>query len=1430
MVVVAVAAAVGLMVNVSVATIQAGPARADASTGPAGLFVPATGRLVDTRTTTALAGGVSRLVQATGQAGIPSTNVAAVAVTITAVSPSTNGYLWAGADGAAGGSTSMLSYGPASGVDGTVSNSAVVAVSPTTGKIQVQSSSTVHVLVDVQGYYTSGSSTTAGGFVPTFPTRLVDTRNGTGLPLAKIAAGATANVQITGNAGVPAGASAVFVNVTVLDYSATSKGFIRTYATGGTVPVTSLNYQPDAATAIGNAVPLSAGGSMAITLSTSNTSPVDVLVDVQGYYSASAPNASFTPAAARVFDGRPTSTTVPANGTSDIQVAGTAGVPAVSAGLTAAALNVQVVSGTAEGYAVAYASGDPAPGTYSTVSFEAAEIRGNLAMVKIGDNGKITIRNASSTPITMVIDLQGWYIGVRKNPLEVGPRFNATRLDFPIPDRVQASVDVGTGNLSVTSTELTVPGIDKDIQLGMTFNSLLLGTSSPLPKGAGGFGWAHRFGQDTELQANTDGSVVYLAPGGTQGKYVPSSSSAYRSPAGFKNTLTKTSTGWELKDKKSNAISYFNTTGALSKITNGDGQSTTLSYNGSGYLTSVTGTQDAASKTITVTPNAQGLTTGMSQPSATAGSRSVSYTYTGGQLATITDAKARVTTFGYASPGGDLISIENTGGNTTTFSYDTNHRVTAVSRGNGAQAPSVTRFAYLSDTQTAVAAPNTDQSQPVTSVPRTTYTLNDTERVTASLDPLNRNTETEYTEFADVKSRQTPTGTTTGTYDPSVNGGESLTGLSSPTGASMSMTYGTGPDDKYLPTGVTDTQGTASTYSYSGSGNPLTSANSGTAASASVTYNTDGTLKTSKDPLGNVTSYPLDATAHRTTGITPPSGSGLGASALTYDGYGRVATVTDGRGAVATYSYNDLDQVTGISYSGAGLPATTAIAYTYNNVGALKTRTDASGTTTWTYNTRGLTLSRTNTAGGGTLTYGYDRTGNVTSFTNARGTTTYGYDAANQLTSRTGTDGSDYYAYNGDGKRTDTWWRANPAHTTFAAHTFTKYDAAGRIVKTWTSRASNDATRAFDTEYCYSPYTGASCPAMSNLASPNDTSLIQWSTNMLTTDRSIYGYDKASRLTSVTNYNGHDYTYTYDANGNRKTRKVDTTTTATLTFNAGNQITTTGYGYDQAGNQVTDPTNGTIRYNTAGQMISAKGATTTQNTYAGAGHNELTNQALPGGLTMTYTYSADSPEGVPALDSITRNTDTTYIENDPTTGRPQALNLSTGENTYLATDGQGSVTALISSTTGNPVAATYTYDPYGLVTATTGTGLAATSNPYRQAAGIQDPLTGWNRHGTRYHDTTTGRWSTTDPITRLNDPNQANQYAYAASNPINYADPTGKYVWTDIIGTAVALASGTACSIGTAMAGTILCGAAASAFGLGVTYSLNFIIYGDEVG
>lgn len=53
------------------------------------------------------------------------------------------------------------------------------------------------LVIDVLGYYTSGDPA-AGGSVPVPERRLVDTRNGTGLPATPLASGNTTTVQVSG--------------------------------------------------------------------------------------------------------------------------------------------------------------------------------------------------------------------------------------------------------------------------------------------------------------------------------------------------------------------------------------------------------------------------------------------------------------------------------------------------------------------------------------------------------------------------------------------------------------------------------------------------------------------------------------------------------------------------------------------------------------------------------------------------------------------------------------------------------------------------------------------------------------------------------------------------------------------------------------------------------------------------------------------------------------------------------------------------------------------------------------------------------------------------------------------------------------------------------------------------------------------------------
>ncbi|SEF20674.1 RHS repeat-associated core domain-containing protein [Amycolatopsis pretoriensis] len=940
-----------------------------------------------------------------------------------------------------------------------------------------------------------------------------------------------------------------------------------------------------------------------------------------------------------------------------------------------------------------------------------------------------------------------------------GPRPSATRIPFPISDTVSASVDVGTGNLLVTTSDLALPGIQGDLQLGLTYNSLRLGTGTALPSGAAGAGWAMRVGQDTKVILNSDNSVLYLAPESREGLFQPTGGTAYTAPAGFKVAMVKTTSGWTITDHDTNSVSAFDSTGQLVSIKDRNAQTTTFAYT-SGKLSQVTSTRGGAgARTANLSWSGSLATIGQTGDDGTA--RSVTYTYTAGKLTKITDPTAKSTQFGYDANTGDLTTITNGAGKQTAIQYDTAHRVKKVTQENPAGG-ATTRFTYYSAGETLVASPNNTQAIPADG-PQTDYFLNAQELVTSVADPLGRGRAKTYTPFTDIATSTSGTGgVTIFGHDPAVNAGESLTSVTAPTGAKATATYANTGTAKYLPSGGTDWQGNAKLFTYDGAGNQLASANTTATATSKVGYNPDGTLDTATDPRTNVTDYSAN-TDHQVTDVAPPAGSSLAATTLSYDGFGRLHAVRDGRGLRTIYAYDRADRIKTIQYS----DGTPDVAFTYDGAGNVLTRTDTSGTTTLAYDAQNRITSRTATSGGGTLTYGYDKTGNLISKTDARGATTYGYDAANEVTDMTTPNGQKTaFAYDDDGKRTDTWFTTNPAHTTFAAHTKTTFDKAGRISRTWTSRASNDATKTFDTGFCYSPrVAGQACPSTS---ATTDTDLIKWSTDNLTGAVSLYSYDTSNRLTAISNHGGHDYAYTYDKAGNRLTAKVDGTTTQTLTYNTGNQISNTGYSHDAAGNRTADPAQGTFTYNAAGQTTTrTQGSSSSTYTWAGGDQNELVSTTT-GATTTSYVYGLGDANGVPVLQSFARNGQTAYIDTDPT-GVPLVFQRPDGTTHYYALDNQSSPVNLIDST--GTVTATYSYDPAGRQL--TAAGAASAANPIRYTQGLLDETTGWLRHGVRWHDPATGNWTALDPISLVLEPDMASRYAYVGGNPVNRIDPTG---------------------------------------------------------
>ena len=151
-------------------------------TDPAGRYTPLTpARILDTRDGTGAvalpvgAGGTID-IQVTGRGGIPSTDVSAVAMTVTIVQPSAAGYVTLYPAGITRPLAANMNFAPGE----MVSNLVVVKVGAN-GKVSLfNPAGTIHAIADVAGWYSTSGTGNAGRFESVVPSRIMDTRTGVG--------------------------------------------------------------------------------------------------------------------------------------------------------------------------------------------------------------------------------------------------------------------------------------------------------------------------------------------------------------------------------------------------------------------------------------------------------------------------------------------------------------------------------------------------------------------------------------------------------------------------------------------------------------------------------------------------------------------------------------------------------------------------------------------------------------------------------------------------------------------------------------------------------------------------------------------------------------------------------------------------------------------------------------------------------------------------------------------------------------------------------------------------------------------------------------------------------------------------------------------------------------------------------------------------
>jgi len=461
-------------------------------------------------------------------------------------------------------------------------------------------------------------------------------------------------------------------------------------------------------------------------------------------------------------------------------------------------------------------------------------------------------------------------------------------------------------------------------------------------------------------------------------------------------------------------------------------------------------------------------------------------------------------------------------------------------------------------------------------------------------------------------------------------------------------------------------------------------------------------------------SYTYDSDGLQIT-ETPPGRNQ--ATVTDHDSNGNTTRVSDPQGGTITYSYDELDRVTGSNTydtlyrvpTPSDTPSATD-AENYDLEGHLLSQADGAGTTTYHYDARGLLDTSTDPASR-QLMFAYDAEGRLLTKTLPNSTVVrYTPDAAGRLTQLQN-------------------HKVGPPETVMADYS-AGYDPAGRI----TSQTGPDGQTlySYDTIGHLEIWTAPS------------------------TARTRYYFDSNSNRTQQTLNGSATHTYTYASDATDRLLTVDGGT----------------YGYDPAGTGDTTSRPGqTLAWDAFGQL---------QSTTTSSGNAAYTRDVLgrvrervqkdgSGNITADTVYRFDGSNDAPAYETnaagtaITRSylsgadgLTVTYSGNRSSTASFDYADIH--GNVVLYTDAAGSVT-------GGP----FTYDPFGIPTN------SPAASPYGFVGKWQkltDPLSGLIIMGARPYDASLGRFLSVDPVAG----GSANDYDYVNQDPVNGFDLDGRCI------------------------------------------------------
>lgn len=944
-------------------------------------------------------------------------------------------------------------------------------------------------------------------------------------------------------------------------------------------------------------------------------------------------------------------------------------------------------------------------------------------------------------------------------------------------------VNIATGNVYLHVTDYKTAG-QNPLEFTRYYNSMagLDGAETTFATTLGN-NWRSTY--DRYLQISPAASPTTVTAELDNGRQIAFtlSGSTWVPPSDVDYKLTHSGSTWTLTDHNDTVEVYGDTgtgEGVLSTITSRNGYQQTLNYGASfASIMSNWGTYGPYP--------VQSVTDSYS--------RTLSFSYSGGMLQTVTTPDTPTFTYGYTSAGSGtvLTSVSYNTSPTTSQTYayaalSSPYALTSVVDENGNTSAS---WAYDSVVRAVTSAQNGSVNSTIF-----TYNSDNTVTVNNAYGVYDTYTFTPVNSIVKVSEiDRAATGTT----------------------AAASEYFGY-DGNGYLASKI-DWNGNATTYANDSHGDP-TSIKEGVSAGFGLVYPFSG-WSFGSTGLRN-TSITYDSTwVHEpasitTQGATPVAGvylliAGTGTTSFTYDGSGNPLTRTDtdtstntvpystnGQTRETQWTWNGTGELTSVQSPRTDVTVKTTLGYTsgvltsitdqlshttsitsYTGGGYPETIVDPNSvTTTLAYDGR-LNLNTVTVGGTYTTTYTHDPANNLTAIEKPDGSTlTYGYDAANRLTMITDLPGNTI-SYTLDALGDITATNVKNSGGAYALYNSATFDALGRIL-TFVGASSQTTTYTWDPNSNpltvtdpLSNTTTYTWDALNRLATRTDPS--PGGTTTLT-------LDAHNRPTNVQDANGNSTSYVNDGFGDVTQVTSPDSGTSVYHYDKDRNLTQKVFAGGQTVNLTwdADDRNLTIAYPSDSSLNVSK-------TYDQSGHGygigrltSVTDQ--PGSDSFTYDTRGNITGESRVITSVgTLSTSTSF----DAASHVSSITYPSGTVVGYTRDSMGQVTGIAATPPGGSstsVASSITYEPFGPETSLTfGNGVTGTYNfdgDYRATSREDNATAGDVTNFAYAYTATNSLYTITDSVNSVNSQTLGYDALDRLTSATSAAGGYGTYGWT----------------------------------------------------